>query len=126
MVQVQSTWFPLVDRNPQKYVDNVQITAAEDIGIEGRGAYYDEVGVVRDIVQNHVMQVLSLIAMEPPVAGDAVPLANPANIDHLATTTEWVVHDAQLGDVARGQLDAVGHAALAVVIVAAAAGADVE
>ena len=55
----------------QKYVDNVQITAAEAIGIEGRGAYYDESGVVRDMVQNHVLQVLALMAMEPPVAGDA-------------------------------------------------------
>ena len=55
----------------QKYVDNVQITAAEQIGIEGRGAYYDAAGVVRDMVQNHVLQVLALIAMDPPVAGDS-------------------------------------------------------
>ena len=55
----------------QHHVDNVQITAAEEIGIEGRGAYYDESGVVRDMVQNHVLQVLALIAMEPPVAGDS-------------------------------------------------------
>jgi len=55
----------------QRYVDNVQITAAEKIGIEGRGTYYDEAGVVRDMVQNHVLQVLALIAMEPPVAGDS-------------------------------------------------------
>ena len=54
-----------------KYVDNVQITAAEDIGIEGRGSYYDEAGVVRDMVQNHVLQTLALVAMEPPVAGDS-------------------------------------------------------
>ncbi len=49
------------------YVDNVQITVAEDIGIEHRGAFYEETGVVRDIVQNHMLQVLGLIAMEPPV-----------------------------------------------------------
>ena len=55
----------------EKYVDNVQITAAEEIGGEGRGAYYDQAGVVRDVVQNHVLQVLALVAMEPPVAGDA-------------------------------------------------------
>lgn len=55
----------------ENHIDNVQITAAETIGIEGRGSYYDGVGIVRDIVQNHVMQVLSLMAMEPPVAGDA-------------------------------------------------------
>jgi glucose-6-phosphate 1-dehydrogenase len=59
---------PLWDR---KHVDCVQITAAEEIGIEGRGSYYEEAGVVRDMVQNHVMQVLALIAMEAPLAGDA-------------------------------------------------------
>ena len=52
----------------RQYVDNVQITAAEDIGIEDRGAYYEEAGVVRDMLQNHVMQLLALIAMEPPTA----------------------------------------------------------
>ncbi len=55
----------------RRYVDSVQITAAEEIGVEGRGSYYEEAGIVRDIVQNHVMQVLALIAMEPPLARDA-------------------------------------------------------
>lgn len=55
----------------RQYIDNIQITAAEDMGIEGRGAYYEEAGVVRDMVQNHVLQVLALVAMESPVAGDA-------------------------------------------------------
>lgn len=49
-------------------IDHVQITVAESIGIEGRGAFYEEVGAVRDIIQNHVLQVLSLLAMEPPVS----------------------------------------------------------
>jgi glucose-6-phosphate 1-dehydrogenase len=53
------------------HIDNVQITAAEDIALEGRGSYYEEAGVVRDMLQNHVMQVLALVAMEPPVAHDA-------------------------------------------------------
>jgi glucose-6-phosphate 1-dehydrogenase len=57
-----------------KYIDNVQITAAEEIGVEGRGGYYEESGVVRDMVQNHVLQVLSLIAMEAPLAHDATSL----------------------------------------------------
>jgi glucose-6-phosphate 1-dehydrogenase len=52
----------------RKYVDHVQVTAAEDMGIEGRGKFYDETGVVRDIVQNHLLQVLALCAMEPPVS----------------------------------------------------------
>ena len=54
----------------RQHIDNVQITAAEKIGIEGRGAYYDAVGVVRDMVQAHALQVLALVAMEPPLAGD--------------------------------------------------------
>jgi glucose-6-phosphate 1-dehydrogenase len=55
-------------------VDHVQITVAESIGVEGRGAFYEESGALRDIIQNHVLQVLSLLAMEPPSAfhGEAV------------------------------------------------------
>ena len=52
-------------------IDNVQITVAEEIGVEGRGGYYDKAGALRDMVQNHVTQVLSLVAMEVPVAYDA-------------------------------------------------------
>ncbi len=55
----------------RKYVDSVQITAAETIGVEGRGGYYENAGVVRDMLQNHLLQVMALVAMEPPVAGDA-------------------------------------------------------
>ncbi|HEX2587555.1 MAG TPA: glucose-6-phosphate dehydrogenase, partial [Gaiellales bacterium] len=50
------------------YVDHVQITVAESIGVEHRAAFYEETGVVRDIVQNHLLQVLALVAMEPPAA----------------------------------------------------------
>ena len=49
-----------------RYVENVQITMAENFGIHGRGAFYDKTGAVRDVIQNHLMQVLSNIAMEPP------------------------------------------------------------
>ncbi|RMF40515.1 MAG: glucose-6-phosphate dehydrogenase [Alphaproteobacteria bacterium] len=57
-----------------RHVDHVQITVAESIGIEGRGAYYDRAGAMRDMVQNHLMQLLCLTAMEPPAkfAADAV------------------------------------------------------
>ena len=55
----------------QHYVDHVQITVAEDLGVGTRGAFYEEAGALRDIVQNHVMQVLCLTAMESPVAFDA-------------------------------------------------------
>ena len=49
-----------------RYIDHVQITMAEDIGIAGRGGYYDQAGALRDIVQNHLLQLLCLVAMEPP------------------------------------------------------------
>jgi len=59
---------PFWDRN---HVESVQITMAEDFGIQGRGAFYDETGTVRDVVQNHLFQVLSNLAMEPPVRTDS-------------------------------------------------------
>jgi glucose-6-phosphate 1-dehydrogenase len=60
-----SIFEPLWNR---QYIDHVQITNAEAIGVEGRGAYYEEAGVVRDMIQNHVFQVTALIAMEPPAS----------------------------------------------------------
>jgi glucose-6-phosphate 1-dehydrogenase len=51
----------------RRYVDHVQITAAESVGVENRGGYYEEAGVVRDMFQNHLLQLLCLTAMEPPV-----------------------------------------------------------
>ncbi len=55
----------------RRYVDHVQISATETVGVGGRAGFYDEAGVVRDIFQNHILQVLSLIAMEPPIAFEA-------------------------------------------------------
>jgi glucose-6-phosphate 1-dehydrogenase len=52
----------------RRYIDHVQITNAEAIGVEGRGGYYDTAGVLRDMIQNHVFQVVSLVAMEPPIS----------------------------------------------------------
>ena len=49
-------------------IDHIQITVAEDLGVEERGGYYDEIGALRDMVQNHLLQILCLIAMEPPVS----------------------------------------------------------
>jgi glucose-6-phosphate 1-dehydrogenase len=58
----------------RNYIDHVEITAAESIGIEGRGPFYEQAGALRDVVQNHVMELLSFVAMEPPVSfkADAV------------------------------------------------------
>ncbi len=51
----------------RQYVKDVQITMAESFGVEGRGAFYEEVGAIRDVVQNHLLQVIALLAMDPPV-----------------------------------------------------------
>ena len=63
-----SIFEPLWNRN---HVDHVEITAAETIGIEGRGAFYEQTGVVRDIIQNHLLQVMSLVTMEVPASFSA-------------------------------------------------------
>ncbi len=59
---------PVWNRN---YIDHVEITAAESIGIEGRGPFYEQAGALRDVLQNHVMEVLSFVAMEPPDSFEA-------------------------------------------------------
>ncbi|MGP8173282.1 MAG: glucose-6-phosphate dehydrogenase [Terracidiphilus sp.] len=59
---------PVWNRN---YIDHVQITAAETLGIEGRGPFYEKAGALRDVVQNHMMELLSFVAMEPPSSFDA-------------------------------------------------------
>ena len=64
---------PLWNRN---YIQHVEITAAESIGVEGRGGYYESAGVLRDMIQNHLLQVASLVAMEPPAK------INPEEIRH--------------------------------------------
>src|SRR5207249_2597513 len=58
---------PIWNRN---YVSSVQITLAESFGVESRGRFYEEVGAIRDVVQNHLLQVLVLLAMDPPVSSD--------------------------------------------------------
>jgi glucose-6-phosphate 1-dehydrogenase len=79
------------------HIDHVQITVAETLGVEGRGAYYDQSGAIRDMVQNHMMQLLCLVAMEPPNSLDADALRDeklkvlkalePINESNAATLT---------------------------------------
>jgi glucose-6-phosphate 1-dehydrogenase len=64
---------PIWDR---RYIDHVQITVAEQVGVEHRGGYYDRAGALRDMIQNHLLQLLCLIAMEPPVAFQADEVRN--------------------------------------------------
>jgi glucose-6-phosphate 1-dehydrogenase len=60
----------------RRYINNVQITVAEEVGVEQRGGYYDHAGALRDMVQNHLLQVLCCIAMEPPVSFEANEIRN--------------------------------------------------
>ena len=89
----------------RRYVDHVQITVAEDLGVEGRGTFYEEAGASRDILQNHMLQLLSLVAMEPPIDFEADALRDEKVRVLRAVDTAWTpgrVH----ADVVRGQYQA--------------------
>jgi glucose-6-phosphate 1-dehydrogenase len=89
----------------RRYVDHVQITVAEDLGVETRGAFYEEAGASRDILQNHMLQLLSLVAMEPPIDFEADALRDEKVRVLRAIDTVWTqsrVH----ADVVRGQYTA--------------------
>jgi glucose-6-phosphate 1-dehydrogenase len=80
-------------------VRQVQITMAEDFGVEGRGKFYDEVGALRDVVQNHLMQTVALLAMEPPTGPGGDELRNAKEKVFSAMRT------LEPGDIVRGQFD---------------------
>jgi len=88
----------------RRYIDHVQITAAEKVGVEHRGAYYEHAGAMRDMIQNHLMQILTLIAMEPMVSFDANEIRNK-KVDVLKAIRP--ISKEQVRDIAvRGQYGA--------------------
>jgi glucose-6-phosphate 1-dehydrogenase len=89
---------PVWDR---RYIDHVQITVAESIGVEHRGTFYEQAGALRDIVQNHAMQVLSLVAMEPPASFDADAIRDE-KVKALRSVEQMTMFDVAVSTV-RGQ-----------------------
>ena len=85
---------PVWDRN---YIKSVQITMAESFGVEGRGAFYDSVGASRDVLQNHLLQVLSLLAMEPPAD------LSPSTLQDEKQKVLRAIRTLDPDDVVRGQ-----------------------
>jgi glucose-6-phosphate 1-dehydrogenase len=83
----------------REHVDSVQITMAEDLGVRGRGKFYEEVGAIRDVLQNHLLQILTLLAMEPPVDGGA------GAISDAKVTLLNAIQPLASGDVVRGQYE---------------------
>src|SRR5678810_205990 len=83
----------------RQYVESVQITMAENFGVAGRGAFYEQAGAIRDVVQNHLFQLLTNVAMEPPVA-----MANPGLQDEKVKVLRGIRTLAS-GDVVRGQFN---------------------
>jgi glucose-6-phosphate 1-dehydrogenase len=92
----------------RRYIDHVQITVAETVGVEARAAYYEEAGALRDMVQNHMFQLLALIAMEPPVsfAADTVRDERVKVLSAIRPLSpEDVLHSAVRGQYGEGTID---------------------
>jgi glucose-6-phosphate 1-dehydrogenase len=92
----------------RRYVDSVQITVAEELGVEGRGDYYENAGVVRDMIQNHIFQLLTLVAMEPPssLAAEAVRNEKVKVLDAIRQMApEDVIQRTVRGQYGDGQVD---------------------
>ena len=102
------------------HIDHVQITVAESVGLEGRAGYYDKAGALRDMVQNHILQLLCLVAMEPPASMDAEAVhdekvkvlrslepVNASNVDKLTVRGQYKA-GASAGGAVRGYLEELG------------------
>jgi glucose-6-phosphate 1-dehydrogenase len=98
---------PVWNRN---YIDRIEITAAESIGIEGRGAFYENTGALRDMMQSHLLMLLSLIAMEPPFssAGEAIRNEKVKLLESVRIpTSDDVLNDTIRGQYGPGKIDGV-------------------
>eukprot|EP01101_Sappina_pedata_P005535 TRINITY_DN2556_c0_g1_i1.p1 TRINITY_DN2556_c0_g1~~TRINITY_DN2556_c0_g1_i1.p1 ORF type:complete len:628 (+),score=295.92 TRINITY_DN2556_c0_g1_i1:54-1886(+) len=94
-----SVFEPLWNRN---YIKSVTITFKEDIGTEGRGGYFDEFGIIRDVMQNHLLQIFSLVAMEPPVSLKAEDVQNE-KVKLLKSTSKITLEDIVVGQFTKSE-----------------------
>ncbi|MDQ6991154.1 MAG: glucose-6-phosphate dehydrogenase [Mariprofundaceae bacterium] len=85
------------------HIDHIQITATEKVGVEWRGGYYDKAGVIRDMIQNHLFQIMSYLCMEPPTSFDAEALRNEKY--KLLSAVRIMKHDEVHENAVRGQYD---------------------
>ncbi len=100
-----SIFEPIWNRN---FIDHVQITVAEKLGVEGRGGYYDSAGALRDMIPNHIFQLVTLTAMEPPVSfeADAVRDEQAKILQAIQPfTPEDALHEAVRGQYSEGKID---------------------
>jgi len=86
----------------REYIDSVQISWKEDLSVEGRGGYFDQYGIVRDVMQNHLLQILALVAMEPASQLDAGHICNE-KIRVLRGIAPLAIEDIVLGQYSRGE-----------------------
>ena len=91
----------------RQYIESVEITMAESFGVQGRGSFYDAVGAIRDVVQNHLMQLLSNVAMEPPPGSDEMELFRDERVKVLRGIRPIKPEDVVLGQF-KGYLDEPG------------------
>jgi glucose-6-phosphate 1-dehydrogenase len=92
----------------RRYIDHVQICVAEELGVEGRGNYYDQAGVLRDMIQNHMFQLMALVAMEPPVSfeGEGVRNEKVKVLEAVRPMEpEEILHNAVRGQYGDGEIE---------------------